>query len=110
MTIAPLELPQLALAFFLGNTVLLLVSARELIVLAGDHAQPIIGQPAPLFSHAPAQLLPLAFEAIPVHDYLLGKGKLSIEAIILLAYWTFRTLSHIPGMASPANLDGGGIP
>jgi hypothetical protein len=26
-----------------------------------------MGQPAPPFSHAPAELLPLAFKAIPVH-------------------------------------------
>jgi len=65
------ELPELAPAFLFVDSVSLLDSARDLIVLAGDHAQPIIGQPAPLFSHAPAELLPLAFEAIPVHVNLL---------------------------------------
>jgi hypothetical protein len=65
------ELPELAPAFLFVDSVSLLDSARDLIVLAGDHAQPIIGQPAPLFSHAPAELLPLSFEAIPVHVNLL---------------------------------------
>src|SRR5688572_9182220 len=61
------ELLEQALAFLLVDSIPLLDSARGLIVLAGDLAQPITGQPAPLFSHAPAQLLPLAFQAIPVH-------------------------------------------
>lgn len=62
------ELPELALAFLFVDSVSLLDSARDLIVLTGDDAQPIIGQPAPMFSQAPAdELLPLAFEAIPVH-------------------------------------------
>jgi hypothetical protein len=65
------ELPELAPAFLFVDSVSLLDSAGDLIVLTGDHAQPIIGQPAPLFSHAPAELLPLAFEAIPVHVNLL---------------------------------------
>jgi len=71
MAVAAQELPELALAFLPVDPVLLLVPARELIVRAGDHAQPVTGQPAPAFSHAAAQLLPLAFEAIPVHIHLL---------------------------------------
>jgi hypothetical protein len=61
------ELLELAFAFLFVDSVSLLDSARGLIVLSGDRAQPITGQPAPLFSHVPAQLLPLAFQAIPVH-------------------------------------------
>jgi len=76
------ELPELALAFLFVDSVSLLNSARGLIVLAGDDAQPIIGQPAPLFSHAPAQLLPLAFEAIQVHVNLL---PLLIEGLAFAA-------------------------
>jgi hypothetical protein len=71
MAVAAQELPELALAFLPVDPVLLLVLARELIVGAGDHAQPVTGQPAPAFSHAAAQLLPLAFEAIPVHIQVL---------------------------------------
>jgi hypothetical protein len=72
MTVAAQELPEVALALLTVRPVLLLVLARELIVRAGDHAQPVTGQPAPAFSHAAAQLLPLAFEAIPVHIEILG--------------------------------------
>jgi len=116
LAVTPQELPQLALAFFLGNAVLFLVSARELIVPAGDHAQPVIGQPAPLFSHAPAQLLPLAFEAITVH-------------VSISCRWSFtRTIQSAPcgnhparasgdlyvsahtAYGLPANLDTSGIP
>jgi len=71
VAVAPQELPQLALSLFPGDAVFLLVSARDLIVPAGDHAQLIIGEPAPAFSHAAAELLPLAFETIPVHFNLL---------------------------------------
>jgi hypothetical protein len=72
------EPPELALVFLFVDSASLLDSARGLIVLAGDDAQPIIGQPAPLFSHAPAELFPLAFEAIPVHVNLL---PLLIDAV-----------------------------
>lgn len=79
MAVATQELPELALAFLLVDSISLLGSARELIVLAGDHAQPIIGQPAPLFSHAPAELLPLAFESIPVHVNLLPLHRHAVD-------------------------------
>lgn len=65
------EHPKLALAFLFVDSMSLLDHARDLIVLTGDDAQPIIGQPAPLFYYAPAELFPLAFEAIPVHVNLL---------------------------------------
>jgi hypothetical protein len=71
MAVAPQELLELALGFLLVDTVLLLVSTRELIVLAGDHAQPVVRQPAPSFPHSPAKLLPLAFESVPIHVNLL---------------------------------------
>jgi hypothetical protein len=71
MAVAAQEIPELALAFLPVNAILFLVPARELIVRARDHAQPVTGQPAPAFSHAAAQLLPLAFEAIPVHVKIL---------------------------------------
>jgi hypothetical protein len=72
MTVAAQELPEVALALLTVRPVLLLVLARELIVRAGDHAQPVTGQPAPAFPHAAAQLLPFAYEAIPVHIQILG--------------------------------------
>lgn len=75
------ELSQLALAFLFVVSVSLLDPARELIVLAGDHAQPIVRQPAPLLSHAPAELLPLAFEAIPVHVNLLPLPILAVYQV-----------------------------
>ena len=84
IAVATQELPELAFAFFLVDAVLLLVSTRELIVLAGDHAQPVIGQLAPPFSHAAAQLLPLAFKAIPVHVSLLS---LRIHAVLQIGSW-----------------------
>ncbi len=66
-----LELLELALAFLLVDSATLLDSARDLIALAGDRAQRIIGEPAPPFSQSPAELLPLAFQTIPVHVDLL---------------------------------------
>jgi len=65
------EIPELARVFLFVDSVSLLDFARVPIVPTSEDAQPIIGQPAPLFSHVPAELLPLAFEAIPVHVNLL---------------------------------------
>lgn len=78
MAVATQELLELALAFLLVDSVSLLGSARDLIVPAGGHAQPIFGQPAPSFSQSPAELLPLAFKTIPVHVNLL---RLLIHAV-----------------------------
>jgi hypothetical protein len=49
----------------------LLVSAGELITPTGELTLWIIGEPAPLFFHFPAELLPVAFETIPIHLDLL---------------------------------------
>src|SRR5688572_5536211 len=60
IAVAAPEIPELALVFLPVHTVLLLVPARELIVPAGDHAEPVIGQLPPAFSYAAGELLPLA--------------------------------------------------
>lgn len=71
IAVATQELREHARAFLLGDAIFLLVSTHGLIVLAGGHAQLVIGQLAPPLSHTPAELLPLAFEPIPVHVNLL---------------------------------------
>jgi len=58
------EIPELARVFLFVDSVSLLDFARVPIVPTSEDAQPIIGQPAPLFSHVPAELLPLAFVSI----------------------------------------------
>src|SRR5678815_2311866 len=55
----------------------LLHPAGALIALGGDHTRSIIGQPAPLFPHSPAELLPSTSETIPVHPGLLGHDLLN---------------------------------
>src|SRR5262249_58549296 len=55
----------------LGDAVSLLDYALELIAAAGDPIQVIVGEIAPFLFHAAFQLLPVSFNAIPIHEYLL---------------------------------------
>src|ERR1700752_1018604 len=57
----------LPLGFILREAVLLLQLAHELILPAADHVDVVIGQLAPLLLHLALQLLPIAFDAVPVH-------------------------------------------
>jgi len=49
------------------DSIPLLDSAGELIAPEVELTLWTMGQPVPLFPHAPAELLPLAFEAFTVH-------------------------------------------
>ena len=64
---ASLKLLQLVLGFVLGNAVPLLNRAQQLIALAFDLVEIVVGQLAPLFLDLAAELLPLAFGNIPIH-------------------------------------------
>jgi hypothetical protein len=73
VAVAAQEIPELTLAFLPVHTVLLLVPARELVMPAGNHAQPVIDQLPPAFPDAAAELLPLPLEPILVHVQILRK-------------------------------------
>src|SRR5260370_40879438 len=64
----------LTLRLVLGNAVAFLDAADELVLLAADDGQVVLGQLAPLLLHLAGQLLPIAFDAIPIHDSLLSSA------------------------------------
>src|ERR1700730_7309799 len=60
----------LTLRLVLGDAVAFLDAADELVLLAADDSQIVFGQLAPLLLHLAGQLLPIAFDAIPIHGSL----------------------------------------
>ena len=64
----------LLLGFVLRDAVGLLDLARELITLAGNHVEVIVGELAPLRFNLAFELLPVAFHDIPIHIHLLEFG------------------------------------
>jgi hypothetical protein len=65
------EILELTRGFLFRDPVPLLLFTGELIAPTGELTLWIIGEPAPLFFHFPAELLPVAFETIPIHLDLL---------------------------------------
>src|SRR5262249_6504517 len=63
--------PDKLVGFFLGPVfrvaVPLLKLADELILLPADLVDLVVGEGAPPFTNLPLDLLPLAFEGVPVH-------------------------------------------
>jgi hypothetical protein len=57
-----------------GVAITLLKAPFELILLAGDDIEIIIGQLAPLLFHFALDLLPISFDPVPIHDLLLRYG------------------------------------
>src|ERR671913_2055381 len=57
----------LALCLVLGDAVALLDTANELVLLAVDDRNVVLGQLAPLLLDLAGELLPVAFNAIPIH-------------------------------------------
>src|SRR5215213_7807460 len=57
----------LLLRLVLGNAVALLDAADELVLLAVDDGDVVLGQLAPLLLDLAGELLPIAFNAIPIH-------------------------------------------
>jgi hypothetical protein len=59
------------LRFVFGITVALLEPAYELGLVALDDVQVVVGQFSPLLSNSAFELLPIAFDPIPIHGALL---------------------------------------
>src|SRR4051812_977362 len=57
----------LLLGFVLADAVGLLDAAEQLVALAGDAVEVVVGQLAPLLLHFALRHLPVAFDAIPIH-------------------------------------------
>jgi hypothetical protein len=59
----------LLLSFVAGNAISLLHGAEQLIPLTFDLIEVVVRQFAPLFLNLAAELFPLTFGDIPVHDF-----------------------------------------
>jgi hypothetical protein len=67
------ELVDLSLGGVSRDPVSFLHSAAQLVSPAGDYVELIIGELAPPFLHLAFELIPVPFDAIPVHVNLLLK-------------------------------------
>ena len=65
--VAALESVDLALGLVLGDTVALLDASKQLVALAGDHVQVVVGELAPLLLDLALDLLPISFDTVFVH-------------------------------------------
>src|SRR5882724_6508945 len=70
---ASLEFADLALNLVLLQAVALLDDADELIALAGDHIQVVVGELTPPLTNFSPHLFPLAFDIVPRHENLLRR-------------------------------------
>src|SRR6185503_2856184 len=61
----------LLVGFILGDAVVLLDAADQLVALAGDAIELVVGDLAPLLLGFALELAPIAFDAVPVHHSLL---------------------------------------
>ena len=68
---AVLPVHHLALGLMLRNAIVLLDFADQMFASAGDLVEMIVGQHAPLLFDMTLELMPVAFDAIPVHFDLL---------------------------------------
>src|SRR5262249_54270826 len=64
---AGLEVVQLLFRLVLGDAVLLLDLAGELVTVARDHVALVVRERAPLLLRLALQLLPVPFGPIPIH-------------------------------------------
>src|SRR3982074_2816704 len=73
----------------LGEAVALLQLAFELLAAALDHVEIVVGEFTPLFLGLSLELLPIAFDPVPIHRHLL----LSLR-------WPFQRpgSSNVPGL------------
>src|SRR6185436_18088115 len=65
--LARLPLLQLLLGLVLADAVRVLDLANQLVAITGDPVQVVVGELAPLLLHFALHLLPVAFDAVPVH-------------------------------------------
>src|ERR1700686_4481538 len=93
--IAGLALPlgKLSFRLVLGHTVALLDLAGELVTVAGDDVDVVIGEFAPLLLRLARDLFPVALNAVPVHMTIL---RLFVEEYVCVpdAVKTRRAAPH----------------
>jgi hypothetical protein len=62
-----LEFLDLLLGLVLGDSVGVLEAAGKLVAVPGDLVLLIVGQASPLLANLALELLPVAFDAVPIH-------------------------------------------
>src|SRR5512140_1285798 len=65
--VAPLECLDLAFRFVLGEPMAFLDAPEQLVALAGDHVQVVVGELAPLLLELSLDLFPIAIDTVLVH-------------------------------------------
>src|SRR5690242_4555968 len=76
VALARFPLADLLLGLVLADAVRVLDLADELVALAGDGVEVVVGQLAPLRFHGALRLLPVSCDAIPVHVIPFSEGSL----------------------------------
>src|SRR4030095_3138973 len=71
LSLAAKPVGDLAIGHLARDAIALLDAADQLLALAFSAVEVIVGQLAPLFADAPLEFLPVAFDSIPVHCWLL---------------------------------------
>jgi hypothetical protein len=71
----------LTFRFFFRDAVSFLNEAQQLIALAGDDIELVIGELAPLLADLAFELFPIAFDGIPVHDVSPDRMGLSLYSV-----------------------------
>src|SRR6185437_10105358 len=92
------ERVDLPLGFVLGDAVRLLDLPRQLIALAGDEVDVVVGQLPPLLLHLAGELLPVALNAVPVHALLLRASEPTRSAVAPIV------ATHVPGKTACASM------
>jgi hypothetical protein len=102
VAVAIKEILELTRGFLFRDPVPFLDSAGELIAPTGGLTPWIIGEPAPLFFHFPAELLPVAFETILIHlDLLLLSMRHVKEASLPCAPVRYAAAPEAFGQGHP---------
>jgi hypothetical protein len=71
----------LALGFIARDSISFLHSAQQLIALAFNAIQIVVREFSPLLLNLAAELLPLAFDSVPVHRFVLtSSGSSAIQS------------------------------
>src|SRR6185436_20938770 len=78
---------ELRLRVVLGDAVRLLDLPGEHVALAGDDVEAAVGELAPLLLGRALELLPVAFDAIPVHMLPLSESEVCAPACARSACW-----------------------
>src|SRR6185436_12709964 len=97
--LARLPLLQLLLGLVLADAVRVLDLANQLVAITGDPVQVVVGELAPLLLHFALHLLPVAFDAVPVHCVSF-RGGAAGNAFVIPAHAVQRSSANTSAASS----------